>query len=593
MPQPPSSPEPRSLSAPTFLGLLLFALLSYFQFPGHIWLESDTQIYLPMLERFRDPSLFERDPMVIRAHTAFTLYDELALALDRLTGWGFEGALGLAHVVVRLALLAGIFLITRAMGLSEALALACAGVYALGGRVLGPAVLLVEYEPVPRAFALGPVVLAIGLAARERYLAAGIAGAAGFLMHPTTAAPFWIVYAALLFVPDDPETMKARLWGLAPLAAAVVALKAAAALQPGVVEPQAILGRLDSPWEALIRMRASYVFVSLWPPLAFWQFGLMTALAAAAYWRLRRFLTPTLRFFAGGLLAAGWLALPLSYLLLERLRWAMLPQWQPLRWILFAQVFAMLLSLVLAFELACRERRLAAAACWAAAGIACGLEPRLLFVLAPAALASLLGPRLGAAGLAAAAVVAWIQPLGIVVWQGAARRALLLALSGGILLAAAGALSARRRRSGAAAVLAVAVAAFYFVPGRLALHWSGERSSAAVQELAEWALAQTNRDAVFLFFDARRAVEPGVFRARAARALYADWKGGGQINFFREFARLWSERWRETAAGDLRPERLPHFRELGIDYLVVAKKNRLADRPAAHENDAYLVYALR
>ncbi|MBI3694584.1 MAG: hypothetical protein HY238_07055, partial [Acidobacteria bacterium] len=185
-------------------GLVLLALLSYFQYPGHIYLESDTQIYAPMFERFENPELLGRDPMAVRAHTAFTLYDELVRAARWVTGLPLEAALGVLHVVVRVTLLAGIFLITRAMGLSEGLALACAGVYALGGAVRGPSVLLVEYEPVPRAFALGPVALGIGFAAHRRYLAAGVAGAAAFLLHATTAAPFWAVYAVLLFVPDEP-----------------------------------------------------------------------------------------------------------------------------------------------------------------------------------------------------------------------------------------------------------------------------------------------------------------------------------------------------------------------------------------------------
>src|SRR5262249_52142492 len=153
-----------------------------------------------------------------------------ALGLRRLTGLSWEAGLGLLQIVIRVALLAGIFLITRAMGLSEALALACAGIYALGGWVRGPSVLLVEYEPVPRGFAMGPLVLGIGLAAHRRYLAAGIAGAIAFLLHATTAAAFWVVFAVLLFLSDALEEMQSRFRGLLALAVAVILLKIAASL---------------------------------------------------------------------------------------------------------------------------------------------------------------------------------------------------------------------------------------------------------------------------------------------------------------------------------------------------------------------------
>ncbi len=576
----PSKLGPSKLS---WVGLAALALLSYFQYPGHIYLQSDTQIYAPMFERFRDPSLLGRDPMVTRAHTAFTLYDEWARAAAWATGLDFEGALGILHVVIRVTLLAGIFLIARAMGVSEALAVACAGIYALGGGVAGPSVLLVEYEPVPRAFALGPVLLALGLAAHGRYLAAGMAGAAGFLLHPTTSGPYWAVYAALLFVPDDPEEMKKRLWALAPLGVAMVGLKLAAGWQPGVTERQAFLTRIDGPWEELIRMRASYVWVSLWPPLYFWQYGSMLALVGAAYLRLRQFVQPVLRFFLVGLCGLGLLSLPVSYVLLEKLKWGIVPQAQPLRTLLFLEVFALVAAVVMAFELACKEGKLLGAVWWAAAGLAVGIQPRLLLVLAPLALGWLGGARWRWGGTVVAAVMLWTQPLG---------RGLLVALGLGTLLAVSAWLSERRRR-GVVAVMAVVAAAFFVVPGRARWHWSGQAPNPELEELARWARGATDKEAVFLFADAGKSLEPGVFRARSARALYVDWKGGGQINFFREFAGEWWGRWQAAMAAPYREERWEEYRRLGIDYLVLGIKNRVAGREAVFENSRYVTYRLR
>ena len=573
----------KSPSTLSWVALVALALLSYFQYPGHIYLQSDTQIYVPMFERFRDPSLLGRDPMVTRAHTAYTLYDEWVRATARVTGLDFEGALGILHVLIRVTLLAGIFLIARAMGVSEALAVACAGIYALGGLVAGPSVLLVEYEPVPRAFALGPVLLGLGLVAHGRYLAAGVAAAAGFLMHPTTSGPYWAVYAALLFVPDEPEEMKKRLWALAPLGVAMVGLKLAAGWQPGVTERQAFLTRLDGPWEELIRLRASYVWVSLWQPVYFWQYASMLALTGAAYLRLRQFLQPAMRFFLVGLCALGLLSLPVSYLLLEKLKWSMLPQAQPLRTILFLELFALVTAVVLAFELVCKEGRLLGAVWWAAAGLAVGTQSRLLFVLAPLALGWLGGTRWRWGATGVAAVMLWAYTL----WRG-----LLVTVGLGALLVGAAWLS-QRRRWGVAAVMAVVVAAFFVVPGRARWHWSGQAPNPELEEVARWARGSTDKDAVFLFADAEKSLEPGAFRARAARALYVDWKGGGQINFFREFAGEWWGRWQAAMAAPYGEGRWEEYRRLGIDYLVLGVKNRVAGRAAVFENSRYVVYRLR
>ena len=62
------------------------ALLTFFQFPGHTWLQQDTQIYVPILEHLRDPAVLRNDILVQQPHVAFTLYDETALALRAVTG---------------------------------------------------------------------------------------------------------------------------------------------------------------------------------------------------------------------------------------------------------------------------------------------------------------------------------------------------------------------------------------------------------------------------------------------------------------------------------------------------------------------------
>src|SRR5258708_5733992 len=61
-------------------------LLSYFQFPGHTYLQADTQIYIPILEHLWDPGVLAKDLLVQKPHVSFTLYDEVTLGLRRRRG---------------------------------------------------------------------------------------------------------------------------------------------------------------------------------------------------------------------------------------------------------------------------------------------------------------------------------------------------------------------------------------------------------------------------------------------------------------------------------------------------------------------------
>ncbi len=150
------------------------ALLSFFRYPGHTWLQQDTQIYVPILEHQRDPSLLRNDLLVQQPQVAFTLYDEIARGLRAVTGQGFREVLAAQQIVTRALGIWGFYLMATALGFSAAPAFLIASVCALGARITGPEVLSFEYEPTPRAFAVPLLFCAIGLMAHRRYLAAGI-----------------------------------------------------------------------------------------------------------------------------------------------------------------------------------------------------------------------------------------------------------------------------------------------------------------------------------------------------------------------------------------------------------------------------------
>ena len=89
---------------------LALALLTFFQFPGHTWLQQDSQIYAAILERQENPAAFRNEILTARPHVAFTLYDEAARALRAATGLSFERVLELEQIVARAFGIWGLYL---------------------------------------------------------------------------------------------------------------------------------------------------------------------------------------------------------------------------------------------------------------------------------------------------------------------------------------------------------------------------------------------------------------------------------------------------------------------------------------------------
>ncbi len=533
-------------NAAVLAGIVVLTALTWFAFPGHTWLQQDTQIYLPILEHLRDPSVLRRDILVERPHVSFTLYDETARGLARVTGLGFREVLEGGQLVTRALGIWGLYLMAASLGLSAPASLLVAGAISLGASINGPAVLSLELEPDPRGFAVPLLFLATGLIARGRGLAAGIAAAAAFLIHPPTVLPFGAVCVWLAIA-------RRRYRLLAPLAGACILLAVAARFQAGATEAQLFFARVTPAIERLQRLRAPYSWISEWWRAWLPHYLLLYAASCLAYVRLRKQTPPDLRFFLIGLPLAGILSVPASYVLLEKLKWSLLPQMQPMRALLFVTVMAQF-GAAAAGIVAAQSRRFAEAFAWWA-----------LVYLAPLN-----------------ANLAWIPS-----WNRALAAALLAACA--VWAAWAG---GRKLPWSAPALAGVAAAAFFLAPalGRVSTH--PRLHTPELAQLSAWARIATPRDAVFLFPDAGRRLQPGVFRGEALRAVYVDWKGGGQVNYLAGLGEQWWSRWQQVMAAPFHPGDVTRYRALGIDYIVLAPRHRLPDRPLVFENAEYLVYRL-
>jgi hypothetical protein len=516
---------------------LALALLTFFQFPGHTWLQQDSQIYVPILEHLRDPAVLRNDILVQHPHVAFTLYDETALALRAVSGTDFREVLAAQQIATRALGIWGLLLMGEALGLAFAPALLVAAICSLGALIPGPAVLTFEYEPTPRAFAVPLLVCAIGLAAHRRYLAAGIAAAAAFLYHPPTALPFWGIWIVFALWPCAER--RARLAAFIPLAAATALLCAAARAQSASGEAQRVFGRVDGAQEFLQRMRTGYVWISTWPAETIVHHLLILAILVAAFVRIRQAVDIPLRVLLLGLAALGVLTMPLSWLLLEQFHWGLVPQVQPMRALLFLTLGMQFLTAA-AGARAVAARRPAEAAAWFALVYLLPLQPLLTgpFVWRRAGLA------LALAALTALAGVRWAP--------------------------------------------VVAVAAFFAIPILGGVVNYPHLHTPDLAQLSAWARDHTNRDDVFVFPGSNRSLAPGIFRSEALRAVYVDWKGGGQVNYLKNLGEQWWFRWRQTR--DFHPADLPQYTASGIGYVVLQSP---LPRAAQFQNSSYAVYRIR
>ena len=511
------------------LVLLLITAFSFAVFPGHTYLQQDTQIYLPILEHEWDPSVLGGDLIVARAHVSYTFYDELALALRTVTRLPFEIILKSEQLVFRAVGFLAIFLLARSANLQIAGALTVTALCALGAAVHGPEVLTIEYEPSPRSFAIPLLLLSAAMFVRSHYLAAGAATAGAILLHAPTAWPMLAVAAIATW-------KERRVWlFFAPVAVALGLLLIAGGTQH-VQEKQHFFSRLAPLQEQLQRMRASYNYVSTW--LVEW-FPQYAVLAAVSYFALRRLtISRPLWLTLGGLTVAGLLSVPLSWLFLEGARWVIIPQVQPTRALLFVTAIAKFAAAAAGVQ-AAQARRYVEAGVW-------------FFV------------------------VIWIPThMGLFVWAGWRVAATVTAL--------AVVLGFLRARTQTAVALACAP---------LLLWVAGIRNYMNIEtpelaELAAWARTNTSKSDVFAFPNAGKDRSAGWFRATALRPVYADWKGGGQVNYLEALGYEWWRRWKEM----VQPRPLEEYLGLGFQFVAFRKAIPTGIQPVFH-NKEWTVYRI-
>ncbi|MBV8867751.1 MAG: hypothetical protein JO210_20300, partial [Acidobacteriaceae bacterium] len=320
-----------------------FLAIAWFQFefwPGHTYLASTSQLYLPVLEHLIRPGYLSRDMVATHPSLAYTIYDELTIFLHLTGRLGLNHALVAQQALSRFAGLLGMYLLARAGGAKTFFALIVAGVVSLGTLLPGPQVWLVDPEPVPRGFAMGWLFLAMGCMAREKPLLAGLFGGLGLLYDPAIAAPFWLV-AVLIFLFSRPTRKQLRpLWPV--LLVFVLLLANLAQLQPGTPDTQLFFSRFSQQIAAIEKFRTPEVWISLWPADYIYLYLAIFVIGIWATTRIWPALNAQTKWVFTVLPFLGILSLPCSGFLVEHYRWAAALRAQPMQTLVYTVALAWL-----------------------------------------------------------------------------------------------------------------------------------------------------------------------------------------------------------------------------------------------------------
>jgi hypothetical protein len=267
----------------------------------------------------------------------------------------------------------------------------------------------------------------------------------------------------------------------------------------------------------------------------------------AAFWRVK---PKQARLFLVGMPGIGILSMPLSNVLLENLKWALIPQFQPARAVLYVTAFAVILGAAAGIR-AAEQRRWIESIVWFA------------IVLA--------------------------VPAAVPIFSISARNlALVCALAAALCCLA----SVQHLRFAPALLTSFAIVPFFALPFLAHVRNYPPQNRTELENLAAFANARTPKDSVFLFADAGASPDPSIFRAESLRAVYVDWKAGGQINFSEALGMEWWRRWQDTNSLSFNPNEMDRLAHLGIDYLILSSTHALPNRQPEYQNSQYAIYKL-
>jgi hypothetical protein len=296
------------------LGLLAITWLEFQVYPGHSYLKGDTQCYVPMLERLDAPGFLSRDLVATNPTFVYTIYDEVTLALHQYGGQPFQRALEAQQLLFRFAAVLGIYLLVRSAGVGLFAALLLSAFANAISLLIAPGVFLTNPEPVPGAFAMDLVLLAVGCLTHEKPLLGGLAGGIALIYDPLIGGAFWLVLLTAMIL--DRQTRWLFRAALPSLLIFGLLLANLSQLQPGLGNVKSISSRFTPALADLSRMRTPNLWPSLWVGHEIWSYLFLFIAMLWAAARIWRCLNRQTRWLCLGLASLGLVSIPLAASLL-------------------------------------------------------------------------------------------------------------------------------------------------------------------------------------------------------------------------------------------------------------------------------------
>jgi hypothetical protein len=217
-----------------------------------------------MLERLDTPGFLSRDLVATNPIFAFTIYDEMTQSLHTGAHKSFEQVLAWQEFFFRLAAVAGIFLLARALRVGPVASVLISAAVNAVTHLATPEAFVTNPEATPAAFAVALVLLAAGLLVSGAPLAAGLAGGLALLYDPVSAAAFWLVLMAAWLADRTVRRFLRPAW--LSLVIFSLILGNLVQLQAGLGGDQEMTAPMSNAMVQLTQYRTPWVWVTGWIP---------------------------------------------------------------------------------------------------------------------------------------------------------------------------------------------------------------------------------------------------------------------------------------------------------------------------------------
>jgi hypothetical protein len=295
------------------LALLVVTWFEFQVYPGHSYLQGETQLLVPMLERLDTPGFLSRDLVASNPSFAYTIYDEVTQFIHAEGHLSFEQALLRQQILFRLVAVFGVFLCARGLKVAPWPSVILSGAVNAITQLDAPMAFVTSPEATPVAFASSLVLLAAGLLINRNPLLAGLAGGVALLYDPVTAAAFWVVVIVAAFADRSLRSLLRPLWPSCLIFALI--LGNFMQLQSGLGGGQELTAKLSASMTHLTQIRTPWTWVSHWARQAILSYFFLIVAAAWAFTFIWKRIEPLTRWVAVGLALSGFAGVAVAMIL--------------------------------------------------------------------------------------------------------------------------------------------------------------------------------------------------------------------------------------------------------------------------------------